>query len=119
MPKLVVMGAMLKCSMGQAPATLVVPQSSGNNMGKMAATVKDCKPANIPATFVMCKSPSSPGWMPQKPLGKCQPQLQQWMPGALKTEFKNGAALTADSKCVCALGGMVEITDPGSTIDVM
>lgn len=117
MPKLVVMGAMLKCSLGQAPAPLLLQKSPDTNGGKMVATVQDCKPANIPATFIMCKSPQSAGWAPQKPLGKCQPQLQPWQPGSTKVTFKDVAALTADSKCQCALGGMVEITTPGGTID--
>ena len=57
----VTMGAMLSCSFGQAPASLVVIRPTLMAGSMPAANIMDAKPmANIP-TFAMCTTPQSHG----------------------------------------------------------
>jgi hypothetical protein len=62
MPKLVVQGASLTCSMGNAPSQLsVLPANMVNGPSSMtAATVQDSKPNVNLMPFGMCMSPSNP-----------------------------------------------------------
>src|SRR4051812_1565469 len=61
MPKIVINGAMLKCSEGLAPGTLtVLPTNMTDAADQPAATVMDFQPmANI-APFGMCKTQANP-----------------------------------------------------------
>lgn len=127
MPKLVVLGAQLKCSEGLAPASLaVLPLNEGDGDGKAAATVQDFQPTvNVPP-FGMCKTQANPqvaaataaaqGVLTPMP---CVPMLTApWSPGAREATLRGAAVLTADSTCKCAWSGTIEVTDPGSDIDV-
>ena len=62
MPKLVVHGATLACSMGSFPSTLTVLPINGVSFGTFApaATVQDMKPMVNMAPFGMCQSPLNP-----------------------------------------------------------
>lgn len=124
MPEQVVMGAMLKCSMGAAPGSLVVLPANRVMANKMpAANIMDFKPMVNIMPFGMCKSPANPvvaaataaalGVLTQMP---CIPMtVAPWTPGAKKTMIANMPALTKDSKCMCAWGGSIEITNPSCT----
>lgn len=119
MPPLVNMGAMLKCSFGVAPSTLIpipkgMPVMAEN---KFAATVMDFIPiANIPP-FGMCTAPTNPAVIAA--LGSpvpCVPVTTgPWKPGALKTKINGMAALTSASICMCAWAGVITVSNPGTT----
>lgn len=130
MPKLVVMGAMLKCDKGTAPCSLVVaPSNRTTGEGPPAATIMDFAPiTNIPS-FTMCQGTNSAnpavaaataaasGTPTPAP---CVPvTTSPWSPGASGTTIGGMKALTKDSTCKCAWTGTIEITDAGqSSIDV-
>jgi uncharacterized Zn-binding protein involved in type VI secretion len=117
-----VAGAMLSCSFGVAPSTLV-PNGTARVMveGRPAATITDMVPgANIPP-FGMCNSLSNPtvaaatsaalGVLTPMP---CVPVPTPWTPAAPKTTLGGQPALTAGSTCTCAWGGIIQITNPGA-----
>jgi hypothetical protein len=118
----VVMGAMLQCSFGVAPATLVpTPSSRVMIEKKPAATIQDCTPANIP-TFGMCNSLANPqvaaatsaalGVLTPMP---CVPAIAgTWIPAAPKTMIGGKPALVSGSTCVCAYGGQIQISFTGA-----
>ena len=119
-----VMGAMLTCSFGVAPATLV-PKGTAKVMieKRPAAVITDSLPgANIPP-FGMCTSMANPtvasataaalGVLTPMP---CVPTTTgPWVPGAAKTVIGGAPALVSGSQCMCAWGGIIQITMPGST----
>lgn len=127
MPKLVVHGAGLKCSEGMQTGTLsVLPVNMTSGDQAEVATVNDVVPlVNIP-TFGMCKTQANPqvaaatvaaqGVLTPMP---CVPVIVgPWSPGAEGATLAAQKALTKDSTCSCAWAGTIEITDPGSTIDI-
>ena len=116
------MGAMLMCSFGAAPATLIVPPSSEVLIeGTPAATIMDFSPSNVP-TFGMCTSLANPqvaaataaalGVLTPMP---CVPVLTPWVPGSPMTLIGGQPALVEGSQCMCAYAGVVQITFPGCT----
>jgi hypothetical protein len=118
----VVNGAMLKCSFGMAPATLIVVPANKVMCGNQpAANIMDHMPmVNIP-TFGMCQSIANPvvaaataaalGVLTPMP---CVPATAApWAPGAAKTMLGNAPALDKASKCMCNWAGVIEITMPG------
>ncbi len=124
MPKLVVNGAMLKCSMGMAPSTLtVLPTNMVDGDAQPMATVMDFAPMTNVAPFGMCQSPSNPqvaaataaamGVLTPQP---CVPVIPApWTPGSPHATIGVFSVLTEDSKCQCAWAGVIEITMPGAT----
>ena len=124
MPKQVVNGATLKCSMGLAPSTLVVLPVPMLIVGyQPAANIMDNKPLVNILPFGMCQSPSNPtvaaataaafGVLTPMP---CVPvTAAPWMPGAPTVLIANLPALNDCSKCMCTWGGVIEITNPGQT----
>lgn len=119
----VVASATLQCTMGAAPASMMVlPTARVMVEGQPAATVLDNIPmVNIP-TFGMCMSLSNPqvaaataaalGVLTPMP---CVPVMASpWAPGATKTLIAGQPALTADAKASCAWGGVVSVTVPGA-----
>jgi hypothetical protein len=125
MPKLVVMGASLKCSFGTAPASLVNPRTTprvGETQG--VATIADHMPmANIPP-FGMCTTPTNPmvaaatvaalGVLTPMP---CIPATTSpWAPGSAKVKLAGVPALTDCSTCTCAWGGVIQVTAPSQSI---
>lgn len=117
----VVSEAICMCSFGLAPAVIQVPPATQVIIeGRPAATIVDSTIANI-ATFDMCSTLSNPevaaataakfGVMTPMP---CVPVLSPWIP--ISTTLIGGQpALVAGSTCLCAYGGVVEITFPGTT----
>lgn len=124
MHKLVVHGAMLQCSMGSAPAKLSVPPTGPAEAdAKPIATVMDHRPNVNVAPFAMCKSMANPqvasataaamGALTPQP---CVPVIPApWTPGASVATIDGVAALTDDSKCVCAWAGQITVSQPGAT----
>lgn len=120
----VAMGAMLQCTFGVAPSTLVViPQSKVLADGPPAATIMDNKPiANIPP-FGMCNSPSNPtvAAATAAALGVLTPMpcvpvtTAPWTPGSATVLLGGQPALNNLSKCMCTWGGVISVTNPGTT----
>lgn len=118
----VVMGASLRCSFGELPATLVTtPKAPPVTAGMMAATIMDFAPIeNIP-TFGMCQTVTNPvvaaataakaGAFTPAP---CVPAtVAPWAPGAPTVLIDDVPALSSDSTCECAYGGVITVEDPG------
>lgn len=110
--------AMCQCTMGKVPVPLNATSSPTVLIeGKPAATIMDKNPmANI-SPFGMCSSPANPavaaaGGTPMP----CTPVIAApWMPGQPKVLIKGKPALTNSCKCICNFGGVVSITNPGTT----
>ena len=124
MPPLTRMGAMMQCSFGAAPSTLVVvvPQVLAEQ-GPPAANIMDHVPVvNIPP-FGMCTSLANPtvasataaalGVLTPMPCVPVTPA--PWVPGSPTMMLRNMPALTQTSQCMCAWAGVITISNPGTT----
>lgn len=122
--KLVNSGSMLQCTMGAAPATLVVVVPTVTAATPPGANIMDFAPmVNIP-TFGMCNSPANPavaaataaalGVLTPMP---CVPATTPWTPGVPTVLLRGMPALDASSKCMCAFGGQISITTPDAIVD--
>ena len=121
MPKYVCMGALMQCTFGATPSSLIVTvplRPMIQNMPK--ATIMDYIPlVNIPP-FGMCSSMANPtvasataaasGVLTPMP---CIPALTApWAPGG-KELITNMPALLENCKFVCMYGGNISINFPG------
>ena len=117
------MGAMLQCSFGVAPSTLVVLPASCVLTGTPAANIMDNKPmVNVPP-FGMCQSMANPtvaaataaalGVLTPMPCVPVTPA--PWIVGAPTVLIGNMPALNNTSKLMCTWGGVIQITSPGQT----
>jgi uncharacterized Zn-binding protein involved in type VI secretion len=116
------LGAVLLCSFGMAPSSLIpLPTPRVLIEGRPAATIADCAPlVNIPP-FGMCTSLANPtvaaattaalGVLTPMP---CIPVTTPWKPGALKTMIGGKPALVSGSMCNCSWGGIIQMTMPGA-----
>jgi len=118
----VCMGAMMKCSFGIAPCSLIVlPQNRVLVSNMPAANIMDNKPmVNVP-TFGMCQSLANPtvaaataaalGVLTPMP---CIPNtVAPWTPGNPQTLIGGMPAINNSSKLTCLWGGMINIVSPG------
>ena len=116
------MGAMMQCTFGMAPSSLIVlPQNRVMVNNMPAANIMDNKPmANIPP-FAMCQSMANPtvaaataaalGVLTPMP---CIPVIAApWAPGSPTAHIANFPALNNSSKCLCNWGGVISINVPG------
>ena len=121
MGMLVCMGAMMQCSFGAAPSSLVVPPASQVLTGTPAATIMDNIPISNVPPFGMCSSMSNPtvasataaalGVLTPMP---CVPVLPApWVVGSPTVLIGNMPALNDSAKLMCAWGGVIQITAPG------
>lgn len=127
MPRLVVSGATLVCSMGTSPSRLsVLPTNETYGGSNPAATVQDMKPEVNLAPFGMCQSPINPqvaaatsaagGTLTPQPCVPAAPG--PWTPGSKSAAIVGsaGPALLNDTcKCLCQWGGTVQVQDAGQT----
>lgn len=120
----VCMGAMMQCSFGVAPSSLVVLPTSMVNTGPMpAATIMDFAPMTNVMPFGMCNSPSNPQViaLTAAALGVFTPApcipvtVAPWVPGAPTVLIGNMPALDSNSKLMCMWAGVIQITQPGQT----
>ena len=114
-------GAMMMCSFGAAPSSLVVLPLNRTMTGTPAANIMDNKPMlNIPP-FAMCMSPANPmviaataaamGVLTPMP---CIPvTVAPWVPGSPTVLIGNMPALNNSSKLMCNWGGVIQISVPG------
>lgn len=122
MGQLVVNSAMLQCAMGLAPGTLtVLPMSRIVASGQPVANIMDSKPFLNITGFGMCMSLANPtvaaataaafGALVPMP---CTPMTTApWVPGSPTVMSGPAPALTSTSQCICAYGGVIQITMPG------
>ncbi len=117
----VCMGAMLQCSFGVAPSSLVVLPANHVNTSVPAANILDNKPiANIPP-FGVCSSPANPtvAAATAAALGVLTPMpcipvtAAPWAPGSTKVTLGKMPALESNSKLMCNWGGVIQIVSPG------
>ena len=119
----VCMGALLQCSFGAAPSTLVVLPSNRTLTQTPAATIMDHAPLVNIMPFGMCSSPANPvvaaataaalGVLTPMP---CVPATASpWIVGAPTVLIGNMPALNNSSKLMCNWGGVIQITNPGQT----
>ena len=114
-------GAMMLCSFGVAPSSLVVLPVNRTMTGAPAANIMDNKPmVNIPP-FGMCSSPANPmvAAATAAALGVLTPMpcipvtAAPWAPGSPTVLIGNMPALNNSSKLMCNWGGVIQITVPG------
>jgi len=123
----VCMGAMMQCSFGAAPSSLVVLPANRTLTGTPAANIMDSAPiVNVPP-FGVCNSVANPtvaaataaalGVLTPMP---CVPLLPApWAPGSPTVLIANMPALNNSSKLMCAWGGVIQITSPGQgTVEI-
>ena len=115
-------GAMLQCSFGVAPSTMVVtPENMALAGGQPAATIMDNVPMKNIMPFGMCNSPSNPqvaaataaalGVLTPMP---CVPVTSApWAPGSPTVMIGNKPALNNNSKLMCNWGGVIQVTQSG------
>ena len=114
-------GAMLQCSFGMAPSSLMVlPLNKAITMMPLA-NIMDNKPFVNILPFGMCNSLSNPmvaaataaafGVLIPMP---CIPvTVAPWVPGSPKVLIGNMPALNNTSKLMCMWGGIIQIITPG------
>ncbi len=127
MAQKVSLAAQLQCTMGMAPSVFMVVVPTVVDEFHPSANIMD----NIPMTnilpFGMCKSPANPtvaaataaalGVLTPMP---CIPVIPApWAPGSPTVMLRNEPALNSTSKCMCAYGGVISITNPGTTKEMI
>ena len=122
MPNHVCNGALLQCSMGVAPSSMVVlPLNKVLTSNQPAANIMDNKPMVNIMPFGMCQSPSNPtvaaataaalGVLTPMP---CVPVIPApWAPGSPTIPLSGPPSLNINSKLACAWGGVIGIVVEG------
>ena len=123
MPQIVTMGAMMMCTMGASPSTLMItPENMTNAANKPAATIMDNIPMKNIMPFGVCRSPANPqvaAATAAPPPGVLKPQpcipvtTAPWMPPSPKVMIKNKPALLSTAKLMCNWAGVISFTNPG------
>ncbi|WP_426209079.1 DUF4280 domain-containing protein [Massilia sp. TWP1-3-3] len=117
------MGAMMMCTMGAAPSSLVVlPKNKVLCEGPPAANIMDHVPMMNIMPFGVCMSPANPmvAAATAAALGVLTPMpcipvtAAPWAPGAATVLIGNMPALNNMSKCMCNWGGVISFTMPGT-----
>lgn len=126
MPMQVCMGAMLQCSFGAAPSSLVVlPLNRVITSNMPAANIMDNKPMVNILPFGVCMSLANPtvaaatsaamGVLTPMPCIPVTPA--PWAPGAPTVLVGNMPALDNSSTLMCAWGGTIMVTSPGQVTE--
>lgn len=121
-------GAILSCSFGLAPSSLMVmPQSRVITSKGLVANIMDNKPMVNVLPFGMCQSLANPAVAAATAaaLGVLTPMpcipvtAAPWTPGSPTVLIDSMPALNHTSKLMCAWGGVIQIIDSGqATIQV-
>lgn len=123
----VCMGAMMQCSMGMAPSSLVPTPKTVMTSNMVAANILDHIPiVNIPP-FGMCQSPANPmvaaataaalGVLTPMPCIPATPA--PWAPGAPTVLVTGAPALNDSSKLMCMWAGVISINMPGQMTEMV
>ena len=121
MANAICMGAMMKCSFGVAPSSLVVLPTNKVLSGQPTATIMDHKPMLNVLPFGMCQSMANPtviaataaamGVLTPMP---CIPNTAApWVVGAPTVMIGNLPALNSTAKLMCNWAGVIELLPPG------
>lgn len=122
MPEYVCSGAMMKCSMGLSPSSLVVlPVNRVLNNKRPQANIMDNKPMVNILPFGLCRSLVNPvvaaatsaafGTLTPMP---CIPNTPApWFPGKVNTLVAKKPALMKNNRLACVYAGMISFTTPG------
>jgi hypothetical protein len=122
MPNHVCNGAVLKCTMGLAPSSLVVlPVKMVNTGMQPAANINDHIPLTNIMPFGMCMSVLNPATAAATAAalgvltpGPCLPNTPApWVPGSLTVMLANMPALNKSSMLTCVAGGMISVAMEG------
>ena len=116
-------GAMLTCSFGMTPSAMMVTPENKVLSSMPLATIMDNVPMKNIMPFGMCSSLANPtvasatsaalGVLTPMP---CIPVIPgPWAPGAPTVLIGNYPALNQNCKLMCAYGGVIQITNPGTT----
>jgi len=117
----VCMGAMLQCSFGLAPSSLVVLPANKLLTGTPAANIMDNKPMVNIMPFGMCQSLANPtvAAATAAALGVLTPMpcipvtTAPWIVGAPTVLVGNMPTLNETSKLMCNWAGVIQIVNPG------
>jgi hypothetical protein len=128
MPMQVCMGAMMQCTFGMAPSSLVVlPTNMVFTDQVPDANIMDHIPMVNIMPFGMCMSPANPtvaaataaalGVLTPMP---CIPNTPApWVPGAPTVLLANAPTLDNTSQLICTWGGVITFATPGEvTVEV-
>ena len=115
----VCMGAIMTCSFGVTPSSLIVirPKILAGIMPM--ANIMDNKPMVNILPFGMCNSAANPATKRPAPVfftpAPCTPVIAApWVPGVPKTLVDNMPALDQNCKLICTLGGgVIQFVSPG------
>lgn len=128
MPQHVCMGALMMCTFGVAPSSLVVlPTNKMITSDMPAANIMDHIPMTNIMPFGMCMSPSNPtvaaataaalGVLTPMPCIPATPA--PWVTGAPTVLLANMPTLDNVSQLMCIWGGVITFIDPGEeTVEV-
>ena len=116
-------GAMLACSFGMAPSSLNVLPQNKTITSMPIANIMDNKPMVNIMPFGMCQSIANPtvasataaafGVLTPMP---CIPATTSpWVPGSPTVLIGGQPALNNTSKLICMWGGIIQVTNPGTT----
>lgn len=117
----VCMGALLKCSFGMAPSSLMVLPKNRVTTQTPDANIMDNIPMVNILPFGMCQSLANPAVAAATTaaLGVLTPMpcipvtVAPWAPGSPTVLIANMPALNNSSKLMCSFGGVIEITFAG------
>ena len=124
----VCMGATLMCSFGMAPSSLVVlPKNKTMTSYVPAANIMDNVPMVNILPFGMCTSLANPtvAAATSAALGVLTPMpcvpvtVAPWAPGSPTVMLGNLPALNNTSTLMCSWGGVIQITMPGQTTEMI
>ena len=115
------MGAMMNCTMGLAPSSLVPTPKPVLTSNMVAANILDHVPMLNIMPFGMCKCPGNPvvaaataaafGVLTPMPCVPVTPA--PWVPGAPTVLLAGAPALNNSSKLICIWGGTISFMTPG------
>ncbi|HNW05118.1 MAG TPA: DUF4280 domain-containing protein [Oscillospiraceae bacterium] len=123
MGMLICTGAMLQCSFGAAPSTLMVLPANKVFTGTPTANIMDNKPMVNIMPFGMCSSMANPtvASATAAALGVLTPMpcipatAAPWAPGVPKVLIGSMPAVDDTCKLMCNWGGVIQVTNPGQT----
>ena len=116
--------ALLQCSFGAAPSTLIVtPENKTVTSGMPVATIMDYVPMKNIMPFGMCNSTANPQVIAATAakLGVFSPMpcvpaiVAPWVPGCPTVLISNKPALNKDSVVMCLWAGVIQIKNSGTT----
>lgn len=125
MPMHTCMGAMMTCSMGMTPSSLVPTPKTVMTSNMVAANIMDHIPMVNVMSFGACKSPANPavaaataaamGVLTPMPCIPVTPA--PWVPGSPTVLVCGMPALNNTSKLMCIWGGVISFTSPGQVTE--